>query len=283
MLDTYPVLRNTYSMYMGIDIGATKTLIATEDSHGQFIEQKKFSTISDFGRFVAQLQHNLETCTQNQLPESIVVAAPGTVKNGVMHAGGNVSWHDVDLLGCIHETCGNIPMELLNDAAAAGLYEARTGNGRDHEVVLYVTISTGIGSSIVINEQLVGNFANSEGGHMLLDWRHGKTFEHIASGSTFVDMYGHQGKDEADPRIWSQYGEAVAAGLFSMITVIRPSIVVIGGSMGEHFSKYKNTVEKKVADYAGDLFTPPDIVAANKPTTAVAYGSIMRAKEITRG
>ncbi len=267
-------------MYMGVDIGATKTLIATQDSHGDFIEQKKFSTPSDFDTFIERLQNSLQDCIQNQTAKSLVVAAPGTVRNNMLHAGGNISWHDKDILHHVRKVCGDIPAELINDAAAAGLYEARHGNGRNRNVVLYLTISTGIGTSIIVNEQLIGNFANSEGGHMLVDSRSETTFENIASGSAFVEKYGHQGKDETDVKIWHEYGEAVATGLFSMIALTRPTIAVIGGSMGEHFHKYEESLRERITVLANGLFDIPAITAANKPATGVAHGCVERAREI---
>lgn len=265
---------------MGVDIGATKTLVATQDSDGKFIEQKKFSTSADFETFIEQLQRSVKDCIQNRTIESLVVAAPGTVRNSVLHAGGNISWHDKDILGYVQEVCGDIPTELINDAAAAGLYEARYGHGQNHNVVLYLTISTGIGSSIIVDKQFLGNFANSEGGHMLLDWHHETTFENIASGSAFVKQYGHEGKDETNTKIWHEYGETVAAGLFSMIALIRPAILVIGGSMGEHFPKYEEPLQQRIAALADGLFDIPEITAAEKPATGVAHGCVERAREI---
>lgn len=277
------VLRNTWCMYMGVDIGATKTLIATSDSRDpqhEFIEQKKFPTPSDFDTFIEHLRSHLRDCIHNQSVTGVVVAAPGTVRNGMLHSGGNITWQDVDILACVRGDIGDVPAELLNDAAVAGLYEARHGSGRHYDIVTYLTISTGIGSSIIVNKQLLGNFANSEGGRIVLDWNSDATFESVASGKAFVERYGHQGKDETDARTWEEYGRAAGTGIFSVITLIRPSIVVIGGSMGAHFDKYERAVRERVATLAQGAFEVPDISAAHKPATAVAHGCIDRAREI---
>ncbi|PSO43442.1 hypothetical protein BRC19_00435 [Candidatus Saccharibacteria bacterium QS_5_54_17] len=278
-------MRDTAGMYAGVDIGATKTLIAFECPGGEFIEQKKFSTPSGFDALIDSLREHLHTAmSELQQPlESIVIAAPGTIEGRTLRAGGNVSWSDEDILSNVGEVYGDIPAGLINDAAAAGLYEAVAGAGRGREVVLYVTIGTGIGSSIITDGTLAYDFANSEGGRLLLDWQTGATFEQIGSGQAFVDRYGHHGSQEADPDVWREYGTAVGSGLFSMITVIRPSIVVVGGSMGEHFDAYRKAVQDRVAQCAGELFTPPPIVAAEKPNTAVAHGCITRAREIAGG
>ncbi len=272
-------------MYVGVDIGATKTLIAFENFNGEFIEQKTFATSPDFDTFIEDIKTHMNDCVQNQNEplNGVVVAAPGTIEKGILRAGGNVSWQNVDILDHLHPIYGNIPDDILNDAAAAGLYEATCGAGREHNLVLYVTIGTGIGTSIVTDGTLDYNFANSEGGRTVVGWQTGLTFENIASGQAFVEQYGHRGASETDPHVWSEYGRAVATGIFSMITVVRPSIVVIGGSMGEHFSKYHEAMREQIAQYAGELFTPPDVVAATKPTTAVSHGCIVRAKEIARG
>lgn len=270
-------------MYIGVDIGASKTLIARQSGHEFEIEKERFATPYDFEEFSQTLDQYLQHYINNDNLEAIVVAAPGTIENGTFRSGNKLPWHDNDILETVRNVFGTAPKaDLLNDAAAAGLYEARKGAGQDYNTVLYVTLSTGIGSSIIVNESLIGNFGNSEGGQIILDASNNTTFEDIASGSAFVARYNHQGKDETDPAVWSEYGKNVGTGLFSMITLIRPSIVVIGGSMGTHFDKYKQAVETRVQELVstGNLFTPPVVVAASKPEDAVVYGCINRAKEL---
>lgn len=272
-------------MYIGVDIGASKTLIARQHDHEFEIEKERFDTPSDFEEFSQTLEQYLQHYTGEGNVKAIVVAAPGTIENSIFRSGGNLPWHDDDILGVVRGVLGAAPKaDLINDAAAAGLYEARKGVGQDYSIVLYVTISTGIGSSIIVDDSLIGNFGNSEGGQMILEAGSDSTFESIASGSAFVTKYGHLGEDETDPTVWSEYGRNVGTGLFSMITLTRPSIVVIGGSMGAHFDKYKQTVEARVQELVssnGHLFTPPTIEAASKPEEAVVYGCLNRAKELS--
>lgn len=64
----------------------------------------------------------------------------------------------------------NLPVLLENDANAAGLAEARVGAGREYSDIVYMTVSTGIGGGIVINDAIFhGSYgAAGEIGHLLI-------------------------------------------------------------------------------------------------------------------
>ena len=265
-------------MYIGIDVGASKTLVAAKDNGN--IRTANFKTSADFSQFKADLCQALSDIDESKSPiKSAAIAAPGVIEQGVIERGGQIAWRGIDLQSELGDLLDVNNISVINDAAAGGVFEARAGAGINYNVVLYVTISTGIGSAILIDGKLHHQFANSEGGQMIIDYQNLSRFESLASGSTFTKTYQHLGSEDNDPEHWQEYGELVGIGLFNMITLIQPDIVTIGGSMGVHFDKYKEPAISQIDSLIDELYDTPVITAANKPESAVVYGCLLIAEE----
>lgn len=269
-------------MIVGVDIGATKTLLTAAAADNAPREQR-FPTPADFTTFTQQLDQHLREITDHHDPAAVVVAAPGVIEDGVLRRGGQLSWVEADIRTAITSLYPQAGVEVLNDAAAGGWYEAVAGTGKDYNVVLYVTISTGIGTSLIIDQQLRYDFGNSEGGRMVYDPNTAERFEAAASGKSFTETYHHQGAEESDPTVWSEYGSRVGTCLFSMATLVRPQAIVIGGSMGAHWEQYRSAALSQFDTLNAGMFQRPVIVAASQPETAVAAGCLQRARELADG
>lgn len=267
-------------MYMGVDVGATKTLLLAQLPHEDIPRQHRFETPEDYADFHAQLLEGVTSLRQNNSLESITLAAPGIIENGIFIAGGNVTWQNVDIKQSLSGQFPDVPISLVNDATAAGVYEARHGAGRGKELVLYITVSTGIGTGIILNGDPLPPTGNSEGGWMLYQPESAQRFEDIASGSQFTRTYHYQGKNVDDPGIWEDYATVLANGFYSMIALLQPSMVVIGGSMGAHFDHYHAPLQTRLETLTKQQFTLPEIAAAQQPEEAAASGSLILAQEL---
>jgi len=103
----------------------------------------------------------------------IGVAGPLDSQSGVVFAAPNLSeWENIPLQGIFQEYY-NLPVFIENDANAAALGEYVFGAGRGCKNMVYLTISTGIGSGIIINGQIMEGTSGTAGelGHMTVDWR----------------------------------------------------------------------------------------------------------------
>lgn len=103
----------------------------------------------------------------------IGVAGPLNSESGVVFAAPNLSeWENIPLQDIFQEYY-NLPVFVENDANAAALGEYVFGAGRGCKNMVYLTISTGIGSGIIINGQIVEGTSGTAGelGHMTVDWR----------------------------------------------------------------------------------------------------------------
>lgn len=267
-------------MYAGVDVGASKTIVAVESLNGD-TSQQRFETPKDINYFFTTVISTTQYLLDEHELHGWVIAAPGIIDNGRLVRGGNIRWQDADLATHLASAFPDAPIEILNDAAAAGWYEANHGHARGATTVLYITLSTGIGTSIIVNGELLPPSGNSEGGQMIYNAEREQRFEEAASGQYFTRTYHRQGKDVDDPRIWHDYATSVAPGLFSMIALLQPSTVVIGGSMGTYFAQYQDSLSQQLRSLSRDMFELPHLTAASQPEMAVIAGCLARARRLS--
>jgi len=147
----------------------------------------------------------------------------------------------------IVESNVNIPCEVENDVACAGLAERFTGAAKKSRVTLCLTIGTGIGGSLIIGDKVfhgAGNFAG-EVGYMDISGEH---FEKVASTKAMIDQVAERkGNKEAIDGIkifeLARMGDAVcmeainamcdclARGIASICYIINPDLIVLGGGI----------------------------------------------------
>lgn len=259
-------------MYLGIDIGGTKTLLAVFDSKGNIKQQIKFSTAKNYKDFLRDLADNVDNLSTKNF-RACGVAAPGRIdrENGIGLVFGNLPWKNVLLQEDI-EKITSCPVMLEHDASLGGLYEARQ-LPKSYKNVLYVTIGTGIGTGLIINGMINPEYADSEGGHIMVE-HHGKykRWEQLASGKAMVKEYGHLAAEIIDARVWAAIAKKIGIGLIDLIAVVQPDIVIVGGGVGAHFEKYKDSLLKFLKRYEIPLVPIPPIKRATKPEEAVIYG-----------
>jgi len=132
----------------------------------------------------------------------IGVAMPGPLDNrtGVIYSPPNLpGWNAVPL----HDIFYNhfkIPIFIENDAHTAGLAEYMFGAGRGSRIMVYLTISTGIGGGVIIDGKIFEGASGTAGelGHMSIDWQGERCncgnvgcLEYLASG-TAIARYANE-------------------------------------------------------------------------------------------
>ena len=188
---------------VGIDIGGTKIACGIVDSKGKLVCKKVLPTLSDKGREVSLLQ--VYRSVEEVLEESgierselagIGVCAPGPLDplKGMVHNPPNLKgWKELPLAELLRKKF-RVPVKLENDANAAGIAELKWGAARGYKHVLYVTVSTGIGTAVIIDGKIYHgkNGMAGEGGHVTIKYDEEKAIcncgnhgciEALASGS----------------------------------------------------------------------------------------------------
>lgn len=262
----------TNDMYLGVDIGGTKTLVAVLDEHGVITQQTKFPTNHNYNDFLQELQKAIADFGPHDY-KAAGVGMPVTDfdrKRGVGISFGNLPWHMVPVQSDIEKIVG-CPVALENDAKLAGLSEAMLL--KQHPKVLYVTISTGIGTALIIDQHIDPNVGDAGGATMLLQ-HHGKLqpWEHFASGHAIVQRFGKRAEDIHDEATWHTITHDWVGGFLELIAIMEPDIIVIGGSVGSYFDRYHKLLADQLAKHETPLLKIPPIVQAQRPEAAVVYG-----------
>lgn len=149
------------TVVLGIDIGGTNTEFGLVDEtgksyHKQNIETNKYKIPEDF---VATIYKHIQTilAATNQFElVGIGIGAPnGNFYNGTIEYAPNLKWKGVVNLNKLFNQYFNVPVYVTNDANAAALGEKIYGDAQKAKNFAVITLGTGLGSGIVINNQLV--------------------------------------------------------------------------------------------------------------------------------
>ena len=265
-------------MYLGIDIGGTKTLVAVLTNDGQITESKKFPTPKKYDNFILQLAYTIHHLNHKDF-KAAGVAAPGRIdrKHGRVIELGNLGWTNFPLQADV-ERIIKCPTVIENDANLAGLSEAMLH--KDKDLVLYVTVSTGIGTGVIYKGRLDNALLNGEGGHILLPFKDKLVkWESFASGRAIYEHFGKKAADIVLESDWKYIVRNLSLGLFQNIAIVQPDLVIIGGSIGTYFERYGHLLQAELNKWAVPVINIPKIVQAQRPEEAVIYGCYELAKQ----
>lgn len=259
-------------MYLGVDVGGTKTLLAVFTKKGVLKTTVKFKTPHNYSGFLDELTKEIKALEVENF-SAVCLAVPGKVDrlNGVGISFGNLPWENVHIVDFL-EKLTKAPTVIENDANLAALSEAKL-IAEEYKKVLYVTISTGIGTGIITNGIIDPELADSEGGHIMLS-HNGKQmpWEKFASGKAIKRRFGKRARDINDVATWRTITHDLAIGFIDLIAVIQPNIIIIGGGVGTHFNKFDDLLKERLKKYEIPLVPIPPIVRAKRPEEAVIYG-----------
>lgn len=268
-------------MYLGIDIGGTKTLVATLSDDGVILESQKFPSDKDYDKFIQDLG---EVLAKLQLDDDIHICAgvAGLLdrETGVVHALGNLPWVDKPIRDDISKLLNGAPLLIENDARLAALSEAQLLKDQ-YEDILFLTISTGIGGGFIQGGRIARALQDTEMGKMPLFYGGAiVNWEEFAGGRSLKTRFNKMAAEITDPDEWRQIGENIAYGVAIACSVLQPDVVVLGGSVGAHADKFQATIMQYLDNHLHPVVKAPQaVVAAQRPDEAVIYGCYDLAKQ----
>ena len=168
------------SLYAGVDIGGTNIKIGLVDDSAQTVAYESIPTQQDRGpkdaadRVSATLEKLAEAAgtSFSEVP-AIGLASPGPMdlKTGVLLCPGNLpAWHNTPLRDLYAEATGK-PVNYENDANAAAYGEFWAGAGDRFNSLVAVTLGTGVGGGVIIDDQVIdgAHSCGGEVGHIIVD------------------------------------------------------------------------------------------------------------------
>ena len=237
-------------MYIGIDIGGTHTRVAIGEKDKIF-EKIDFPT-EEFDKTVGLICESVEKLgKQKAYQTGISVAGPYNFSKEIFLRPPNLpnqeSWRNKNLSKILSNQLG-IPTKVSHDASVAALGEATYGSGKDKNPVLYYTVSTGIGSGLIVDGKIFHGLQNPEAGHQIVS-KDGNTLESLASGMSLKKKTGKEPADVEGTNQWEEAMEWVAIGITNSILHFSPEIVVVGGGMTKHGEVFFEPVKKYLSKY----------------------------------
>jgi glucokinase len=229
-------------------------------------------------------------------------------------------WEGFELKGRLEKYFG-APAAIDNDANAAALGELRFGAGRGHRHVFYITASTGIGAGLILDGSIYrgADFGAGEFGHIVLA-RNGPRcncggrgcLEALASGTAIAKRARREAKKaplsplgrmaaekkeglsardvvsaarKGDPRAGEIFHDAAVClglGITSIIHLLNPEIIIIGGGLSRAGKLLFDPVRHTVAERAQEtLARNMRIVPARLGEKSVVYGALGLADQLS--
>lgn len=231
-------------MYLLFDIGGTKTRIAFSADGKGFGRPKVIQTPGDFKEGLRLLGKEAAELSKGRKIRAAAGGIAGPLdrkKTRLVNSPHLSGWIGKPLkkeIGRILDT----PVYLENDAAMAGLGEATSGPGKKKRIVVYMTISTGVGGVRIVDGEIDKGAIGFEPGHQIID-ADGTLcpecksvpgyLERYVSGSAIEMRYKKRPYEITDPRVWKEAARFLAYGLNNTIVHWSPDIVILGGSVVE--------------------------------------------------
>lgn len=166
------------NLALGIDVGGTKISITVGDRHGRILAHRLIPTRtgSQTQKGIEEILRNLKELANHPdfknkiLGIGIGIPGPVNTQKGIVPFSPHLpGWKGLPLKKVIQKSL-RLPVRMANDANAASLGEKNFGQGRHLSHFVYITVSTGIGSGIVLDGKLLegASFVAGEMGHMTL-------------------------------------------------------------------------------------------------------------------
>lgn len=166
---------------------------------------------------------------------AIGVAVPGIVRRGVLCSAANIDrgWIGVDVATLLRRELDR-PVDVLNDADAAGLAEVRFGAARAgvagdsaSGLVLVTTLGTGIGSALISGGTVV---PNSELGHLEVDGR-------IAEAWAATSVREREGLS------YPEWAARLTRYFQHLERLFSPDLFVVGGAVSQSWDLFGHLID----------------------------------------
>jgi len=291
----------------GIDFGHSHVAVAVGDLVGRVRRERRvpLDDPADHRGALALAAALLEELLEDDGPaRHVALGLPAPVTDDVIRSAAIFpGWEGVDARAAAAEVL-DAPVHVENDANLGALAEHRVGVARGHRSSVFVKISSGVGAGIVINDQLFHGAGGSAGeiGHLTLDDQGplcrcgsrgcleaytsiGTVLSMMAGqlpGACFDDIVAAARADNVSAqRALEDAGLHLGWGLASIVNLLNPAVVVVGGDMARAGSLILDSARIGLRRHALDAVALTPVVASELGERASLVGAVLLAAERT--
>lgn len=259
----------TADQVIGIDLGGTAIKLGRFDGNGNCLQSLTVPTPQPATpeAVLLALVEAIDSVDPNRKAGAIGLGTPGPAD-----AAGRIArvainldgWRDIPLADWL-EAKTDRPTILANDANCAGLGESWLGAGKRFRDVIVLTLGTGVGGAIILDGKLFVGYDGAAGELGLItlnpdgpDCNSGNCGSLEAHTSVRAirrrtglepDELGIRAAagDRSAIQFWQEYGRDLGAGIASLIYVLTPQAVIIGGGVSASAEFFFPAIEAELA------------------------------------
>jgi fructokinase len=293
-----------HSHYIGaIEAGGTKFVCAIASPDGEILRESRFPTRNPeqtLQQVVDFFQENLPLDPATGQISRLSALGIGTFgpvgvnpelpSYGKILATPKKGWEGTDMIAPFTSAFPHIKVKLDTDVNAAALGEGQLGAARDSHSFVYITIGTGIGGGVVINDQIIKGHLHPEIGHLSVYQEKNDSFlgvcpfhhnciEGLASGEAIYQRWGTKAENlPPEHPAWLLEARYIASLCQTLTAVLSPQRIILGGGVMEQahlLPLIEQEFQRKVGEYW--QITPDYLVRPMLGNQAGIIGSVQLA------
>lgn len=244
---------------------------------------KTYTTATDSDKAKEIIAFNLEKAINKVITNdthAIGIGVPGIIdcENGIIREVANIpSWKNIQLKMLLEDKF-NKQVFVNNDANCFVLGNKLFGAGLNFDTIIGVTLGTGLGAGIIINNKLFTGTENGAGEFGQLPYKEFK-YETYCSAQFFNTIKKREGDtiyqlaEEGDfdaLLMWQEFGNHLGELIKVILYSLAPGMIVLGGSVSRGFNFFQPALRKKMAEFELRKVTESvKIVCDNNPNSSV--------------
>jgi len=284
-------------MHILLDIGGTKTRIARSRDLESFDGATTFDTPQDFEEGIALIRDEAKRLAEGEDITEVAVgiaASPNKEHTTVTGGGPNIGgWLNKPLKEKLEEALGS-KVFIENDTVMGGLAQIEYGPAKGQEIVVYMTVSTGVGGCRFVNSKPDSSAMGFEPGWQIIaapglvgdvkenpgdDYGPGRLGSFI-SGRSVEENEGKKPYEITDQSFWDEKARILAIGLYNISIIWSPNMIVVGGSMMNKIGIPIDKTKEHLAQILKDVFpVVPEVMHAEFGDEMGLYGAMAYLKK----
>ncbi|WP_460951157.1 ROK family protein [Spirosoma daeguense] len=247
-------------MTIGVDLGGTNVRVGLVEN-GMILRQKS-RVLQQKDSLSATLTQLIDLIRPFVEPSvsSIGIGVPSVVdiEQGIVYNVANIpSWEEVALRDILEKEF-DVPVFVNNDVNCFILGEHQFGMAQGYRSAVGMAIGTGLGSGIVVDNQLYTGSNCGAGEIGLLPYLD-KNIESYAAGDFFKYIHGTSAReanlaalsgDENALDLWKEFGKHFGNAVKVVLYMYDPEVIILGGSIAKAYPFFKATMFESMADFA---------------------------------